>query len=148
MHFDQALIQFGESHGEPRFKISWSKGSKKFGVGPVLEKSYKYLEDVLQAAISLANSGTKPAPKVKDKASVMTLAERPNRKDIIDTTQRLSRFRYIKIVVFPLIRTVKLCNSNDLDQALYICSSQGRPVPFLAEGGLRKSFFGLCKYIL
>lgn len=66
MHFYQALIQSGESQGEPRFKISWSKASKKFGAEPVLEKSYRYLEDMLQAAISLANSGTKPPPKVKE----------------------------------------------------------------------------------
>ena len=38
MHFYQALIQSGESQGEPRFKISWSKASKKFGAEPVLEK--------------------------------------------------------------------------------------------------------------
>ena len=94
MHFYQALIQSGESQGEPRFKISWSKASKKFGAEPVLEKkSYKYLEDMLQAAISLANSGTKPPSKVKDKSSVMAPAERPNRKEIIATRQRLSRFR-------------------------------------------------------
>ena len=94
MHLDQAFIQSGESQGETSFKVSWSKASKKFGAEPVLEKnSYKYLEDMLQAAISLTNSGTKPAPKVEDKPSVMTPAETPNGKEIIDTIQRLSRFR-------------------------------------------------------
>ena len=83
MHFYQALIQSEESQGEPRWKISRSKASKKFAAQPVLEKKgYEYLEDMLQAAISLANSGTKPAPKVKDKSSVMAPAERPNRKEI------------------------------------------------------------------
>ena len=35
---------------------------------------------MLQTAISLANSSTKPPPKVKDKSSVMAPAERPNGK--------------------------------------------------------------------
>ena len=51
---DWAFIQTGESQGGPRFKISWNKVSKRFGVEPVLEqKSYKYLEDMLQAALHL-----------------------------------------------------------------------------------------------
>ena len=88
------MIQTGESQGEPRFKISWSKVSKRFGAEPVLEKkSYEYLEDMLQAAFHLAASGIKPAPKVKDRSSVMAPAERPSRKEIIDTRRRLSRFK-------------------------------------------------------
>ncbi|XP_078365926.1 uncharacterized protein LOC144650142 [Oculina patagonica] len=63
----QALIQTGESQGEPRFKISWSKVSKRFSAEPVLEKkSYHYLEDMLEAAFHLAVLGVKPAPRVKD----------------------------------------------------------------------------------
>ena len=70
------MIQTGEYQGEPRFTISWSKVSKRFGAEPVLEtKSYKYLEDMLQAAFHLAASGRKPAPQVKDQYGVMAPAE-------------------------------------------------------------------------
>ena len=59
--------------------------SKWFAAVPVLEKkSFEYLE-ILRAAFHLAASGTKPAPKVKDRSGVMALAERPSRKEIIDT---------------------------------------------------------------
>ena len=65
---------------------------------------------MLQAAISLANSGTKPAPKVKDKSSVMAPAERPTgKKSLIPDSGYLGLGSYI---------------SNDLDQALYICTSR------------------------
>ena len=89
----QALIQSGETQGEPRFKISWSRVTKRFGAEPVLEKkSYKYLEDMLQAALLLASSGTRLALTIKDKSSVMAPTERPSRREIINTRQRLSRF--------------------------------------------------------
>ncbi|PFX14013.1 hypothetical protein AWC38_SpisGene21870 [Stylophora pistillata] len=62
-----ALIRAGECQGETRFKISWNKVSKRFGAEPVLEeKSYEYLKDMLQAALHLAASGVKPAPRLKE----------------------------------------------------------------------------------
>lgn len=83
------------AEGEPRFKTSWSKVSKRFGAEPVLEKkSYEYLEDMLQAAIHLAESGTKLVPQIpKDRSGVMAPTERPSRKEIIDARQQLSRFK-------------------------------------------------------
>ncbi|XP_022808331.1 uncharacterized protein LOC111345316 [Stylophora pistillata] len=64
---DTALIRAGECQGETRFKISWNKVSKRFGAEPVLEeKSYEYLKDMLQAALHLAASGVKPAPRLKE----------------------------------------------------------------------------------
>ncbi|XP_044172506.1 uncharacterized protein LOC114961035 [Acropora millepora] len=90
----QAVIQTGESQGEPRFKISWSKVSKRFGAEPVLEqKNYEYLEDMLQAALQLAASGTKATPRIKNRNSIMTPEQRPSRQEIIDTRKRLSRFK-------------------------------------------------------
>ncbi|XP_044165775.1 uncharacterized protein LOC122949784 [Acropora millepora] len=90
----QAVIQTGESQGEPRFKISWSKVSKRFEVEPVLEqKNYEYLEDMLQAALQLAASGTKATPRIKNRNSIMTPEQRPSRQEIIDTRKRLSRFK-------------------------------------------------------
>ena len=81
--------------GKPaRFKISWSKVSKRFGAEPVLEqKSYEYLEDILNAAIQLAESGSKAAPRVKDRNGIMAPEQRPSRQEIIDTRKRLSRFK-------------------------------------------------------
>jgi hypothetical protein len=68
--------------------------SKRFGAEPVLEeKSYEYLEDMLQAAFLLAASGAKPAPRLKDRSGIMAPLERPSRKEIIDTRARLSRFK-------------------------------------------------------
>lgn len=68
--------------------------SKRFGAEPVLEKkSYEYLEDMLQAAILLAASGTKPAPQVKVRSGIMAPVERPSRKDIIDKRAQLSCFK-------------------------------------------------------
>jgi len=87
------LIQAGECQGEPRFKISWNKVSKRFGAEPVLEeKSYEYLED-MQAALYLAASGVKPAPRLKDRSGIMAPLERPSRKEIIDRRAQLSRFQ-------------------------------------------------------
>ena len=46
--------------------------SKRFGAEPLLEeKSYEYLEDMLQTAFLLAASGRMPAPKHKDRSGVM-----------------------------------------------------------------------------
>ena len=68
--------------------------SKRFGAEPVLEeKSYEYLEDMLQAAFLLAASGAKPVPRLKDRSGIMAPLERPSRKEIIDTRARLSRFK-------------------------------------------------------
>lgn len=92
--FYWAVIQTGESQGDPRFKISWSKVSKRFGAEPVLEKkSYDYLEDMLKAAFHLAASGTKPVARVKDRCGIMAPKERPSRKEIIETREQLSRFK-------------------------------------------------------
>ena len=89
----KALIQTGECEGEPRFKISWSKVTKRFGAEPVLEKkSYKYLEDMIATAFDLATLGNKQSVQAKGRTGVMAPAERPNRKEIISTRQRLSRF--------------------------------------------------------
>ena len=104
---------------------------------------------MLQAAICLANSGTKPAPKVKDKSSVIASAERPNLEDIIHSRQRLSQFMQLNIMVFPVIRTVKLYNPNDLDQALYnLCAVLEffftcRAVPFFGRGWDEEKVFWL-----
>ena len=62
-----------------------NKVSKRFGAQTVLEqKSYKYLEDMPQAALQLAASGTKATPQVKDRYSIMTPEQRPSRQEIID----------------------------------------------------------------
>ena len=57
------------------------------------EKSYYYLKDMLQAALQLAASGVKPAPKLRDRSHIMAPLERPSRKDIIDRRAHLSRFK-------------------------------------------------------
>lgn len=49
---------------------------------------------MLQAAIHLAESGTKLVPqRPKERTGVMAPTERPSRKEIIDARQQLSRFK-------------------------------------------------------
>ena len=69
--------------------------SKRFGAEPLLEeKSYEYLEDMLQTAFLLAASGWMPAPKHKDRSGVMAPLQRPNRNDIRDLKQTLEAARW------------------------------------------------------
>ena len=59
--------------------------SKRIRAKPVLEdKSYEYLEDMLQTAILLAESESKPTPQLKDRSGVMALLQRPHQNEIIN----------------------------------------------------------------
>ena len=68
--------------------------SKRFGAEPVLqEKSYEYLEDMVEAALHLAASGVKSAPRLKDRSGIMAPLQRPSCKEIIDRRAQLSPFK-------------------------------------------------------
>ena len=90
-----ATIQDGEAKGEPRFKISWDKVSKRFGADPVPEKkTYDYLTDMLEESVTLANStgqGNLQREDKVDRIHVLAPEERPARQEIIKKRLEMSR---------------------------------------------------------
>ena len=57
------------------------------------ERSYEYLQDMLEADLQLAASGVKSASRLKDVSGIMAPLERPSHKEIIDSREQLSRFK-------------------------------------------------------
>ena len=102
----QARIQSGEREGELRYKIAWSKVSKRHDAEPVLiPKDYSYLQEMLKDAIDKAEevNSAKSSYKVQqnlvveskqsDTRHVLAPIQRPPRQDIIIKRISLSRFK-------------------------------------------------------
>ena len=107
--FEQAVYQDGESVGEPRVKIAWSKVHKNFRARPVVvEKDYSYMEamvaDVISSSpvtdadqgMSVPQTHVMSVPQTHvmsvPQTHVMAPQERPARSQIISDTMQFSRF--------------------------------------------------------
>ena len=90
---EQAVFQDGESVGEPKFKISWSKVHKTFRARPVaVEKDYGYMMPMVAhvlSSVSESNLGM----DMRVNPTHMAPQERPSRSQIIFQTQHFSRFK-------------------------------------------------------
>lgn len=84
-------MKAGEREGEGRYKIKWSKVTKKFTAQPVLEKkNYDYLNNIMANALANMKS-TKKTPTVVKARSCMAPLERENRNVIIERTMKYCR---------------------------------------------------------
>ena len=98
----KAQIQIGEREGELRFRIAWSKVTKRHAAEPVLEpKDYSYLQEMLCDSIeqtelvSSVRSQSQGAitRKPKDSRHIMAPPQRPPRQEIIKDKTVHSRFK-------------------------------------------------------
>ena len=98
----QAKIQSGEKEGELRFRISWSKVTKRHDAEPVLEsKDHSYLQEMLcdtierTESVSSATSQSRDAVTTtpQDTRHVMAPSQRPPRQEIIKDKLLHSRFK-------------------------------------------------------
>lgn len=89
--FEQAVYQDGESVGEPKYKISWSKVHKTFRARPVATgKDYSYMGEMMADVLSSVTTDMGPT---QNSAHIMAPQERPPRGQIISQTQQFSRFK-------------------------------------------------------
>ncbi|XP_063060604.1 uncharacterized protein LOC134453783 [Engraulis encrasicolus] len=88
---EQAVYQDGESVGEPKFKISWSKVHKRFRARPVaVPKGYGYMKTMMEdvmSAVSDTNLVTRESQR-----HVMAPQDRLPRSQIIAQARQFSRF--------------------------------------------------------
>ena len=98
----QAQIQCGEREGELRFRIAWSKVTKRHAAEPVLEpKDHSYLQDMLCDSIQQTesvSSGRSQSQgvitrKPKDTRHIMAPPQKPPRQEIIKDKIVHSRFK-------------------------------------------------------
>ena len=102
----QATIQSGQREGELRYKIAWSKVTKRHDAEPVLEpKDYSYLQKMLSDVIdkteevSTAKSLSRGKQnlvvesKLSNPRHIMAPLQRPPRQDVINKRISLSRFK-------------------------------------------------------
>ena len=102
----QATIQSDQREGELRYKIAWSKVTKRHDAEPVLEpKDYSYLREMLVDVtektedVSTAKSLNKGKQnlvvesKLSDTRHIMAPLQRPPRQDVINKRISLSRFK-------------------------------------------------------
>ncbi|KAL9958117.1 hypothetical protein ACROYT_G035088 [Oculina patagonica] len=90
----QATIKEGDHKGEPRFKISWNKVTKRFGAEPVPEsKSFSYQLEMLDDIFTLARNDDQVNVHCElDRTHVMAPESRPPREEIIARRLEMSRF--------------------------------------------------------
>ncbi|KAL9975035.1 hypothetical protein ACROYT_G012151 [Oculina patagonica] len=90
----QATIKEGDHKGEPRFKISWNKVTKRFGAEPVPQsKSFSYQLEMLDDIVTLARNDDQVNVHCElDRTHVMAPESRPPREEIIARRLEMSRF--------------------------------------------------------
>lgn len=82
--FEQAVFQDGESVGEPKFQILWSKVHKRFRARPVAaEKDYGYMMAVQVDVFSSVSDSNQDMDMRVNQTQIMAPLERPSRSQII-----------------------------------------------------------------
>ncbi len=92
--FEQAVYQDGESVGEPKFKISWSKVHKRFRARPVaVQKDYGYMKAMVADVLSSVSDSNQGMDMRETQSHIMAPQDRLPRSQIIVQTQQFSRFK-------------------------------------------------------
>ena len=92
--FEQAVYQDGESVGEPKFKISWSKVHKRFRARPVaVQKDYGYMKAMVADVLSSVSDSNQGVDMRETQTHIMAPQDRLPRSQIIVQTQQFSRFK-------------------------------------------------------
>ncbi|KAK0138496.1 hypothetical protein N1851_024974 [Merluccius polli] len=90
----QAVYQDGESVGEPKFKISWSKVHKRFRARPVaVQKDYGYMKAMVADVLSSVSDSNQGVDMRETQTHIMAPQDRLPRSQIIVQTQQFSRFK-------------------------------------------------------
>ncbi|XP_048010409.1 uncharacterized protein LOC125244363 [Megalobrama amblycephala] len=88
---EQAVFQDGETVGEPKFRISWSKVHETFRARPaVVKKDYGYMTAMVADVLS---SVTDLMDMRLDRTHIMAPQQTPSRSQIIFQTQQFSRLK-------------------------------------------------------
>ncbi|KAJ7394517.1 hypothetical protein OS493_000332 [Desmophyllum pertusum] len=88
--------EWREREGELRFRIAWSKVTKRYDAEPVLEKkNHSYLREMVGDSIkhTEGDKSVVAARKPTDVRHIMAPLQRPPRQDIIKERILLSRFK-------------------------------------------------------
>ncbi len=92
--FKQAVFQDGETVGEPKFKISWSKVHKSFRARPVaVKKDYGYMMAMVADVLSSVTDLKQSMDMTLDRTHIMAIQQRPSRSQIIFQTLKFSRLK-------------------------------------------------------
>ncbi len=92
--FKQAVFQDGETVGEPKFKISWSKVHKSFRARPVaVKKDYGYMMAMVADVLSSVTDLKQSMDMTLDRTHIMATQQRPSRSQIIFQTLQFSRLK-------------------------------------------------------
>lgn len=95
---EQAVFQDGETVGEPKFKISWSKVHKSFRARPVaVKKDYSYMMAMVADVLSSVTDLKQSVDMTLDRTHIMAPQQRPSRSQIIFQTQQFSHFKYLHL---------------------------------------------------
>ena len=83
----------GERQGEPRFRMAWSKVTKRYDAEPVpVVKNYSYLRQMSADVVTKAEKGIKQYLGDSTR-HVMAPTVRPPRQEVWTRRKELSRFK-------------------------------------------------------
>ena len=81
--FEQAVYQDGESVGEPKFKISWSKVHKRFRARPVaVQKDYGYIKAMVADVLSSVTDSNQGVDMRETQTHIMAPQDCPDHRSL------------------------------------------------------------------